>query len=373
MGRRLRGVSCRRSARTYGLVTITVLTLTFDGRDGLSCLSRDVSRALATLHPAAAVQVLSLGGPPSIQTGRVTVTGSDGSRRGFIARSLRAAAGRPDLLVALHTNLLPLTVPFTVAGTPLVHVLVGIEAWQPLGVVHARALRRAATILAISHHTKQRFLDANGWCAEREILVAHPSAPELAASDDTPGPLPPGYTLIVGRMAASERYKGHDLLIDVWPRVRASIRGARLVMAGDGDDAPRLRQRVEAEGLSDAITFTGRVDDRALSRLYAGAGVFVLPSANEGFGYVFLEAMTSGCACIGAQGAAAEIIEHGSTGLVVAAQDASGLEQAVSRLLGHPDESRAMGAAGRERARTVFGPARFADDLRAALSPVLTC
>jgi phosphatidylinositol alpha-1,6-mannosyltransferase len=173
---------------------------------------------------------------------------------------------------------------------------------------------------------------------------------------------------MVGRMAA-----GHDLLIDVWPSVCAAVPGARLVIAGDGDDRARLHRRVEAEGLAAAVTFLGRVDDGALAALYSDAGVFVLPSVNEGFGYVFLEAMASGCACIGARGAAAEIIQDGETGLLVEAADRPRLAAALIRLLGDRAEARRMGAAGRDRVRTAFAFPRLVSDLRDALALVAAC
>ena len=73
--------------------------------------------------------------------------------------------------------------------------------------------------------------------------------------------------LIVGRMASEERYKGHDVLLDLWPRVLARVPGALLTIAGDGDDRGRLERRAHDEGLAPHIRFTGRVTDRELRDL----------------------------------------------------------------------------------------------------------
>ena len=352
---------------------VIVLTPTFEGRDGLSCLSREMTRALAAICPSAHIDVLSLGGSPgTVPVGGAVVSGCDGSRARLAARAIAAAARRPAVVLVLHTHLLPLALPFVAAGASLVHVLVGIESWRAFGALEAAALARARAVLAISAHTRARFQAANARLAVPAVVVVHPAAPAPLAPIQR-RPLPPGYALIVGRMAAGERYKGHDRLIAAWPRVLALVPGARLIVAGDGDDRARLERRVRDVGLSDAIQFVGQVDDGTLAGLYGDAGLFVLPSTDEGLGYVFLEAMQAGCACIGAPGAAEEIIEPGVTGVIVAADDLSALSDAVARLLAEPDEARAMGRAGRDRVEQYFTASRFEQDLAVALRPALSC
>lgn len=353
-------------------MTIVVLTLTFDGRDGLSCLSRQVTRALGEMYPGAAVEVISLAGPDAVPASRA-VAGCGGSRPRFARRAVAAAARRPALVVTLHAHLLPLALPFLAAGTALAHVLVGVEAWRPLSRLRAEALDRATSVIAISRHTRRRFVETNPSWGSRPIVVCHPCTPDLPPADPGHATPLPGYALIVGRMAAEERYKGHDRLIDIWPQVRAEAPGACLVVAGEGDDAPRLRRRVAEAGLGEQVQFTGPVDDQALAALYAHASCLVLPSVNEGFGYAFLEAMASGRACIGAAGAAEEIIEDGVTGLIVDGGAGPSLARAIVRLLLRPDEARRMGEAGRRRAHDVFAPGRFRRDLAGALEPVLAC
>src|SRR5262249_54088385 len=158
-------------------------------------------------------------------------------------------------------------------------------------------------------HTARRFRAANPDLADRPIEIC-----QLAVRERDPAPVSfePAvpcagpFALIVGRMMAEERYKGHDLLIDIWPSVVAAVPGAGLVVVGDGDDRARLHAR--AASLGDRVSFTGHVSDGALARLYRDCAFFVMPSRDEGFGLVFLEAMQAGKACIGAMGAAAEVI-----------------------------------------------------------------
>ena len=105
---------------------------------------------------------------------------------------------------------------------------------------------------------------------------------------------------------------------------------------GDGNDRPRLESRARSLGLSHAVSFAGRVGDDELAALYDRCRFFVMPSRDEGFGLVFLEAMRAGKACIGARGAAAEIIEHDVTGLIVDPDRHEDLAAAVFRLFDEP-------------------------------------
>ena len=323
----------------------TVLTPGTTGADGVSELSRLVVRALG---PA---RVLSL------NEGR----SASGSKLGFIARALRAAVGGtpPTDIVCVHLHLSPLARLMLAWRSRLTTILVGIEAWRPLRWTQRLALRRSNLIVAISEHTARRFREANPEFAGRPIQVCHLAVRDGAA----PEPRPAGAetaapsALIVGRMAAEERYKGHDLLIDLWPRVATEVPGARLVIAGDGNDRARLQAK--AAPLDGAVSFLGRVSDDALAALYRRCTFFVMPSRDEGFGLVFLEAMRAGKACIGGLGSAAELIEDGVTGLVVDPGDPEQVLEALVRLFTEPETRERMGRAGAARVAERFTETQF--------------
>jgi phosphatidylinositol alpha-1,6-mannosyltransferase len=236
--------------------------------------------------------------------------------------------------------------------------LLGIEVWKPLTWLQRRALAAADLIVAISEHTARRFRETNPEFAALRIDVCHLAAREevtaVAGQDNLP---PAPFALIVARIVAAERYKGHDLLIDLWPRVAAEVLGARLVIVGDGDDRARLEAKAAPVG--DAVRFLGRVSDETLATLYRQCTFFVMPSRGEGFGLVFLEAMRTGKACIGAVGAAAEIIEDGVTGLVVEPDDPEQVFKAVVRLFREPETRERMGQAGAVRATAQFTEVHF--------------
>jgi glycosyltransferase involved in cell wall biosynthesis len=218
-------------------------------------------------------------------------------------------------------------------------------------------------------HTAARFRDANPAFASADVTVCHPGLPDRATA--TAQAVTAGApALIVARMSADEKYKGHDELIDLWPDLTARHPDARLLIAGDGRDRPRLESRVRALGLSEAMTFLGRVTDDELARLYEQCRFVVMPSRDEGFGLVFVEAMRAGKACIGARGAASEIIEHDRTGLVVSPGCQRELAAAMDRLFDDEEACRRFGAAGRERFRSTFTDVCFQSRFAKALEHV---
>jgi phosphatidylinositol alpha-1,6-mannosyltransferase len=180
-------------------------------------------------------------------------------------------------------------------------------------------------------------------------------------------PAVPGRTLVVGRLWAEERYKGHDLLIDVWPAVQRACPHAHLMIVGDGDDRARLEARVNQGGLSGAVRFTGVVSQDELRRHFAESEVFVLPSEGEGFGIVFLEAMRAARPCIAARGAAEEIVLDRITGRVVASRDGAALASVLVELLTDPERRAALGHAGRQRFEDEYSAERFKTRLIGAL------
>jgi phosphatidylinositol alpha-1,6-mannosyltransferase len=250
---------------------------------------------------------------------------------------------------------------------PYLVPLYGIEVWRPLTWDRSRALARATVRLAISEHTVER---ARPFCPGLDGVEVLPLALEERPVAGEPDPalldrLGDGFLLIVGRMAASERYKGHDPLLEALPQLGPE---ARLVIAGEGDDRPRLEAQAAALGVAGQVAFTGFVSEATLAEMYRRCAAFAMPSRGEGFGLVYLEAMRAGKPCIAARGSAAEeIIEDRKTGLLVDPDDSEELAGALGRLLGDPALAREMGEAGRRRWQKEFSIERF----RARLAPLL--
>jgi glycosyltransferase involved in cell wall biosynthesis len=130
-----------------------------------------------------------------------------------------------------------------------------------------------------------------------------------------------------------------------------------LDLAGRGPLEPALKSYARELGVADAVRFLGFVSP--VKRAIEGAAIVVVPSLGEGFGMVALEAMERARPVIAsAVGGLPEIVADGETGLVVPSADADALAEAIVALAGDLPRAAAMGAAGRERALSLFTPER---------------
>jgi phosphatidyl-myo-inositol dimannoside synthase len=146
--------------------------------------------------------------------------------------------------------------------------------------------------------------------------------------------------------------KGQDTLIKAWPRVRAELPDARLLLVGDGPYAPALKRLAERLGVAGEVIFTGPVPWPELPGYYDAADVFAMPCRTrragldvEGLGIVYLEASATGLPVIGGDsGGAPDAICDGESGYVV--HDVAGVAARITELLHDPAKAKAMGDKG---------------------------
>ena len=130
-------------------------------------------------------------------------------------------------------------------------------------------------------------------------------------------------------------------------------REANLILVGDGPDQAACRARVAELGIHDKVTFLGERDE--LPELLAQACVFTLASASESFGLSALEAMSCGTPVVATDvGGVSEVVTHGKTGLLAAADDPEGYARHLANALFDPDLAQRMGTAARADALARF-------------------
>ncbi len=149
--------------------------------------------------------------------------------------------------------------------------------------------------------------------------------------------------LSVGRLAAE---KNLGLVVRSFRAIRARIAEARLVVVGDGP----MREALQAQ-VPDAH-FAGQRRGQDLAAHYASADLFLFPSLTETFGNVVPEAMASGLAVVAFDcAAAAQLIEPGRSGELVACDNEAQFERSAVALAGSRAARAAMGQRARLRAR----------------------
>jgi len=161
------------------------------------------------------------------------------------------------------------------------------------------------------------------------------------------GPGGEGPTLL--SVARQYPRKNTEDLLRALPAVREAVPGTRLRIVGDGPERGRLESLRARLDLGRSVRFLGAVRDRARLRAeYFSADLFCLPTLQEGFGIVFLEAMAAGLPVVACDAAAVpEVVRDGETGVLVPPRDVDALARAVVSLLRDPDGRSRMGARGR--------------------------
>ena len=165
--------------------------------------------------------------------------------------------------------------------------------------------------------------------------------------------------LFVGRMTAQ---KGPDLLLRGQCHVLKHHRDAKLVFVGEGDMRQSMDKLSWELGINYACRFLGNKTGGALSDLFRAADMVVVPSRNEPFGIVILEAWAAGKPVIVTyNGGPAEFVWHNVTGLKVHA-DEGDLAWGICELLRNREHARWMGRNGRQAAETAFSWDVVADE-----------
>jgi glycosyltransferase involved in cell wall biosynthesis len=102
---------------------------------------------------------------------------------------------------------------------------------------------------------------------------------------------PRPYLLGLGRHTYK---KGFDLLVDAFARLASRFPNVDLILAGDGEERERLTTQCAALGLQHRVEFYGRATATEVIQLLNGCRVAVIPSREEPFGIVALEAVLAG-------------------------------------------------------------------------------
>lgn len=142
--------------------------------------------------------------------------------------------------------------------------------------------------------------------------------------------------------------KGVDLLLNALALTDSSI---GLVVVGEGGEKERLKTQAEELRLSDRVEFKGFLEGEELYRCYAESAAFVLPTREDCFGLVTLEAMCAHLPVISSKYAdgARDLVEDNVTGIIVDPYDEKEFARAIDTLVLDEDRLREFGNAGFER------------------------
>ena len=189
-------------------------------------------------------------------------------------------------------------------------------------------------------------IDLAAW---KKLLQANPAPPDPSRF----------VVLSVGRFYPRKRL---DVLLRAASRLRARVPGLEIRIVGGGPESSRLKRICREANLSGIVTFRENISQTELAREYQACDVFCLPSVQEGFGIVFLEAMAAGKPIVAARAAAVpEVVRQG---LLVEPDSDEALSAAIEKLCGEPSLRGSLAEKGREVMKEFDAPIVAASFLR---------
>lgn len=186
---------------------------------------------------------------------------------------------------------------------------------------------------AVTACSRGALRDLEGWYGSRfgeRASVIHNGISRVAFEDANPAERARPYVFAVGRHVPQ---KGLDILIEAYARTALRERGVELVLAGTGNLTQELERLAEDVGATGTVWFVGQTERAETASLMRGAVAVALPSRQEAFGIVALEAMAAGTPLIASRvGGLPEFVEDGINGLLVPPGDVYSLSAALDRV-----------------------------------------
>jgi glycosyltransferase involved in cell wall biosynthesis len=222
---------------------------------------------------------------------------------------------------------------------------------------------KTTEFIAISEETKRRISNI---MRKRELKIEviydgentelyHPDTPTDVFERDFP---PNKNKLKIGIIGRINEWKRHIDVIEAAGLLTNRL-DLQVFIVGELWECPtsefwkKLQSRIITLGLSDRVVFTGFRSD--IPEIMAGLDIIIVPSENEPFGMVTVEAMAMGKPVIGTlSGATPEIIQHGLNGLLVPVKSPEALANAIETLASDRDYAKSLGFNARRRVLEAF-------------------
>jgi glycosyltransferase involved in cell wall biosynthesis len=253
----------------------------------------------------------------------------------------------------------------SLASIPLVTTMHGTDVRLAMGNSLARTLLRRVLSNSSAVTT------VSSWLASQVRAMAPDSDPivspmPVAAHLFAPGgPRHAKRLLFVGRLNAQ---KGIGLLLQSLAAMHQQV---DLDVVGDGKDRDALRAQADALGVGPRVHWHGALPQPQLLEFYRGATALVVPSRDEGFGLVAVEAQLCETPVVAfASGGLSDTMEDGVTGYLVPPGDAAALASTLDRVVAS-ELRHEIGRAGRQSALARFAPDSVARRYRKLYDSVL--
>jgi glycosyltransferase involved in cell wall biosynthesis len=255
------------------------------------------------------------------------------------------------------------------SGVPVVCLVhhVHTDQWAlrfPLPVARLGAFLEGRVMPAVYRHSSFVAVSESTACQLRALGIDGEQITTLVSGIDLPQLVPEApepQFLALGRLVPHKRI---DLLLKLWERVRP-VTGGRLVIAGDGPEAPRLHSLA-----GPGVEFTGSVSEETKRTLLGSSWLLVHTALHEGWGLVLVEAAAAGTPAVALDvPGVRDAVSPGRSGVLAASEDE--LVEAWIGLARDAPRRRALSKSAREHAET-FSWDTYVDRFSARLETVAT-
>jgi glycogen(starch) synthase len=239
----------------------------------------------------------------------------------------------------------------------------GSLRYRATRALETRAIRQAAHVFTICEGLWAD-IAARGVPADKVTVIPNAVDVEVFALAEPPDrALQARWGLagrtVIGFIGSFYAYEGLDLLVQAMPALLQVRPDACLLLVGGGPQESALKAKVKTLGLEQAVVFTGRVPHQEVARYYDLVDVLAYPRRSMRLTELVtplkpLEAMAQGKLFVASDvGGHRELVEHGKTGVLFPADDASALARALLDLLNRPESWGALRQQGRHFVESV--------------------
>lgn len=290
---------------------------------------------------------------------------------------------QPDL-VHIHTTV-PGNILWRLAckviGMPLINHIHIENYFGPVGI-KANLVRHLDTFtaripecfIAVSKYVSD-MITKQGYQKERVHVVYNGVPWEVRSIPDTVPLSKDKNALIIGCVGRLCESKGQKNLILAFSNILDDFSSATLWLIGKdqqngGKYEIELRSLAESLGINNQVVFWGHQDD--VRRLMEQMDVLVLPSYDEGFPLVLLEAMSVGLPVIASRVAGVpEMIVDGETGILIPPGNIEVIGDEIKRLMSNPLFRKSLGEKGRERVLKEFSKEKMLGQVRELYASII--
>lgn len=268
----------------------------------------------------------------------------------FVWKAIRSVR-KPSVIILSHVNLIPVGVllKWWSPGSKLVLFAHGIELWNNPGVTNRFLLRFVDFFWSVSHFTQTSIQEKYNIPEYKCMVLNNALDPfiqkqevkhdrdQIIAKFDIQNNQK--VLFMLARIQSSEQYKGYDQVIMAMDAIKDLYPNLIYCIGGKYDDTEKQRIQSFAKklGLEDRVRLLGYVEDATVSDWYHASDAYVMPSSQEGFGLVFIEAMYHGLPVIaGNRDGSVDALLQGELGQLVDPFNIQEIAAAIIRVLSNP-------------------------------------